>query len=90
MLVFLHRLRSTLAEHSEKFEVLIKGQPAVLLRNGDVFTEQMRARNISPRDLGEDMYLRGHRATEEIELARFERSGEISFIRRRADREARS
>jgi uncharacterized membrane protein YcaP (DUF421 family) len=90
VLVFLRRLRSTLAEHSEKFEVLIKGQPAVLLRNGDVFTEQMRARNISPRDLGEDMYPRGHRATEEIELARFERSGEIGFIRRRADREARS
>ncbi len=90
VLVFLHSLRSTFAEHSENFEVLIKGQPAVLLRNGDVITEQIRARNNSPRDLAEDMYLRGHRATEEIELARLERSGAISFIRRRANREARS
>ena len=90
MLVFLHRLLSTFAGHSEKFEVLIKGQPAVLLRNGDVITQQMRAHNISPRGLAEDMYLRGHRATEEIEVARLERSGAISFIRGRADREARS
>jgi uncharacterized membrane protein YcaP (DUF421 family) len=90
VLVFLHSLRSTFAEHSENFEVLIKGQPAVLLRNGDVITEQMRAHNISLRGLAEDMYLRCHRVTEEIELARLERSGAISLIRGRADREARS
>ena len=90
VLVFPRRLRSTFAEYPENFEALIKGQPAVLPRNGGVITEQMRARNISPRDLAEDMYLCGHRATEEIELARLERSGELSFIPRRADCEARS
>jgi hypothetical protein len=53
----------------------------------------MRAHDISGGDLEEDLYLRGHRSLEEVALARLERSGDISFIKKedwRASGRARS
>ncbi|HEY1582230.1 MAG TPA: YetF domain-containing protein [Chthoniobacterales bacterium] len=86
VLVLLHRLLGSLAEHSEKFENLIKGRPDELLRDGRVLAEKMRAHRISKEDLAEDMHLRGHADTAAIALARLERSGEISFIPRQTRR----
>ena len=82
-MVLLHRFMGWVAARSHSFGILIKGQPAVLIENGKINWKEMRRNSISIHDLEEDM--RSSAATEDIEkirVARIERSGEISFIKK--------
>jgi uncharacterized membrane protein YcaP (DUF421 family) len=83
ILVFLHRFFSGVACRSHAFGKLIKGCPDVIVENGQVIREAMRKNLISDHDLDEDLRLDA--ATEDlakIKVARLERSGDISFIKR--------
>jgi uncharacterized membrane protein YcaP (DUF421 family) len=82
VLVLLHRLLGLAAYYSHSFGILVKGEPAVLVRNGRLQRKDMLWNHISKHDLEEDMRLEAK--TEDlskIKAARLERSGDISFIK---------
>ena len=82
VLVFLHRLFGMAAYYSHAFGVLVKGEPVVLVQDGGLQRKNMLREHISGHDLEEDMRLRAE--TEDlskIQVARLERSGDISFIK---------
>ena len=83
VLVILHRILGVAAYHSHAFGCVIKGRPAVIVQNGKLNRETMRRNQVSEHDLEEDMRLTAK--TEHvgaIKIARVERSGDISFIKR--------
>jgi len=60
---------------------LIKGHPAILVRNGQWQRANMRQQDISTEDVLEDMRLNAQvDELEKIRIARLEVSGDISFI----------
>jgi uncharacterized membrane protein YcaP (DUF421 family) len=70
------------AYYSHAFGALVKGEPQVIVQNGRLLRKNMFWNHISEHDLQEDMRLDAK--TEDlsrIEVARLERSGEISFIK---------
>ena len=83
VLVLLHRLFAYLAFYSHGFGILVKGKPDVIMRDGQCDFRTMRRNHVSTHDLEEDMCLSAH--TDDlstIRLARVERSGDISFIKK--------
>jgi uncharacterized membrane protein YcaP (DUF421 family) len=82
-LMIIHRAFAFGACKSHWFGKLIKGQPVTLVRNGQVDWRQMKRSLVSKHDFEEDLRLDAK--TEDvstIQLARLERSGDISFIKR--------
>jgi uncharacterized membrane protein YcaP (DUF421 family) len=82
VLVVLHRLFGVAAYYSHFFGILVKGKPVELVRDGRLQRRNMLWEHISKHDLEEDMRLDAN--TEElsqIQAARLERSGDISFIK---------
>ena len=83
VLVLLHRLFAYLAFYSHGFGILVKGHPDTIVRDGQCDLRVMRRNHVSMHDLEEDMRLSAH--TDDlsgIRLARVERSGDISFIKK--------
>ena len=82
ILVFLHRLFGMAAYYSHAFGILVKGKPVVIVQEGRLQRKNMLREYISEHDLEEDMRLDAK--TEDlskIQVARLERSGDISFIK---------
>src|SRR4051812_35793658 len=82
-MMIVHRLFAFGAFKSHGFGKLIKGQPITLVRNGEIDWEKMKDGLISKYDLDEDLHL--HAKAEDvsaIKIARLERSGDISFIKK--------
>ena len=85
VLMAIHRGFAWAACKSHAFGKVIKGQPVVLVRDGQLDEEQMRQALVSQHDFEEDLRLDGK--TEDvstIQVARLERSGDISFIKKNA------
>ena len=83
MLVLLHRCFSWVACRSHGFGKIIKGCPDVIVENGKPILEMMRRNHISEHDLEEDLRLDAKvDDLSTIRLARIERSGDISFIKK--------
>jgi uncharacterized membrane protein YcaP (DUF421 family) len=81
VIVLVHRLLALAAYHSHWFGILIKGQPEVIIENGNLILRTMRRNHISKHDVEED--LRHAAKTEElkdISVGYVERSGDISFV----------
>jgi len=82
VLVVLHWVLGLIAYHSHGVGILLKGQPAVIVKNGQMERENMRRNHISEHDLEEDLRLNAKTDDlSEIKIARVERSGDISFIK---------
>jgi uncharacterized membrane protein YcaP (DUF421 family) len=82
VLVFLHRFFGIAAYYSHAVGILLKGKPVVLVQDGRLQRKNMLWEHISKHDLEEDMRLDAE--TEDlskIQVARLERSGDISFIK---------
>jgi len=82
VLVLLHRLFGFAAFYSHAFGILVKGKPLVLVQDGKLKWKNMLWEHISRHDLEEDMRLDAE--TEDlskIQIARLERSGDISFVK---------
>jgi uncharacterized membrane protein YcaP (DUF421 family) len=82
-LMIIHRAFAFGACKSHWFGKLIKGQPVTLVRNGEIDWRRMKHSLVSKHDFEEDLRLDAK--TEDvstIQLARLERSGDISFIKR--------
>jgi uncharacterized membrane protein YcaP (DUF421 family) len=83
VLVVLHRLFAHLAYYSHGFGTLVKGKADVIVRDGQCDFQMMRRNHVSVHDLEEDMRLNGHiDDLSQVRLARVERSGDISFIKK--------
>jgi len=82
-LMAIHRVFAFAAFKSHWFGKLIKGEPITLVRNGETDWKEMKRALVSRHDLEEDLRLDAR--TEDIsaiEIARLERSGDISFIKK--------
>ena len=82
-LMLVHRIFAFIAFRSHAFGKLIKGSDARLVTNGEVDWKAMKHHLVSKHDLEEDLRLSA--ATEDldkIKVARLERSGDISFIKK--------
>jgi uncharacterized membrane protein YcaP (DUF421 family) len=83
VLVVLHRLFAFLAFYSHGFGILVKGRPDVIVRDGQCDVAMMWRNHVSTHDLDEDMRLSVHTDDlSNIQVARVERSGDISFIKK--------
>jgi uncharacterized membrane protein YcaP (DUF421 family) len=83
VLVLLHRLFAYLAFCSHGFGILVKGRPDIIVRDGECDFEMMRRNHVSTHDLEEDMRLNGNLDDlSKVRLARIERSGDISFLKK--------
>ena len=83
VLVVLHRLFAHLAYYSHGFGILVKGRPDTIVHDGECDFRMMRRNHISMHDLEEDMRLGAHiDDLSRVRLARVERSGDISFIKK--------
>jgi len=83
VLVVLHRVFAFLTFYSHGFGILVKGRPDVIVRDGECDVAMMWRNHISTHDLDEDMRLSVHTDDlSNIRVARVERSGDISFIKK--------
>jgi uncharacterized membrane protein YcaP (DUF421 family) len=83
VLMLIHRACAFGACKSHAFGKLLKGEAVTLVRDGKIDRAQMRSCLVSDHDFEEDLRLDGK--TEDvaaIALARLERSGDISFIKK--------
>jgi uncharacterized membrane protein YcaP (DUF421 family) len=84
VLMVIHRVCAFGACKSHAFGKLLKGQPVTLVRHGQIDRAQMRRSLVSEHDLEEDMRLDAKTEDlSDIETARLERSGDISFIKKK-------
>ena len=81
VLVALHWLFAWAARRSPLFERLVKGDPAVLVRDGRVEAKALARNNISPGDLEEELRLKSAAGPQEVRLATLERGGQVSVVR---------
>ncbi|HSJ99878.1 MAG TPA: YetF domain-containing protein [Kofleriaceae bacterium] len=80
-LVGLHWLFAVGSFYSEWFGALVKGRPRTLIRDGEIDWDNMRRSHISRGDLELALRTAGKLTKpEEVKVASFERSGEISVI----------
>jgi uncharacterized membrane protein YcaP (DUF421 family) len=83
VLVLLHRVFAFLTFYSHRFGILVKGRPDVIVRDGECDMAMMWRNHVSTHDLDEDMRLSAHTDDlSDIRIARVERSGDISFIKK--------
>lgn len=86
-LVMLHYLFAVLSFHSGRFGDLVKGSARTLVQDGQILWPAMRASHISEQDLMSALRENGQvNDVRRVELARLERSGNISVITRAAGR----
>lgn len=81
VIVVLHRLLELLAYSFHPLGVAMKGAPGVVVENGHYVEKTLRQNHITKHDVEEDLRLDGK--TEDIadvQIARVERSGDISFL----------
>src|SRR5262249_38717662 len=83
VLVLLHRLFAFLAYYSHGFGILVKGRPDVIVRDGECDFLMMRRNHVSVHNIEEDLRLDAHLDDlSRVRVARVERSGDISFIKK--------
>jgi uncharacterized membrane protein YcaP (DUF421 family) len=84
VIVIVHRLLALIAYYSHGFGVLIKGQPDLIIENGDLILGSMRRNHISKHDVEEDLRLDAQTENlKDIRVGYVERSGDISFIEKK-------
>ena len=83
-LMIIHRAFAFGAFKSHAFGKLIKGSAYPLVRNGEIDWKEMKHGLVSQHDLEEDLHLDAKTEDiSEIKTARLERSGDISFIKKK-------
>jgi uncharacterized membrane protein YcaP (DUF421 family) len=83
VLIVVHRTFAVIAFRSHGFGLLVKADPRLLVRDGEMLEDAMRASFISERDLR--AALRSEASItdlREVKEARLERSGDISVLQR--------
>lgn len=84
ILIFLHRGLTWACMRIPALGKLVKGSPVPLVVDGRVDEDVMCRHNITRNDLDEDLRLKGTQHVSEVDIARLERNGEISILRKNA------
>ena len=80
VLVGMHWLVSTVSFYSTKFEIYIKGQPQILIKNGQLCHKTLETCHITQEDLVSSLRLKCQTdELQQVERACLERNGDISF-----------
>jgi uncharacterized membrane protein YcaP (DUF421 family) len=82
VLVVMHWLFSYIAQRSPWFSALLKGHSTLLIADGRIQHEPLRASHMSRDDLDEDLRQQGVADPAEVREARLERSGRLSVLRK--------
>jgi len=83
VLMIIHRTFAFAAYKSHWFGQLIKGKPITVVRNGEMDWQGLKRALVSKHDFEEDLRLDGKTDdVSTIRLARLERSGDISFVKK--------
>lgn len=86
ILVGLHWLIATIAYSSDWFGTLVKGNPVLLIKDGNVQKKGLRQTSVSAKDLEEALRIESHvTEPERVQLAYLERNGGISVIPRKPE-----
>lgn len=81
VLVGLHRLFAIIAFRTSVFGPVLKGEPVLLIKNGELQQDVMQRADITERDLNQALRLRSDTTDpRKIRRAYMERSGEISVV----------
>ncbi len=84
VLVGMHWIFGLVAQHESKLGHLVKGGHDIIVEDGVLDEQMMRRHHLSHNDLEEAMHVRGHvTAIQDIQVARFERNGQISIVPKR-------
>ena len=81
VIIATHWLFSLIARDSRWFSGLIKGHPTILIREGRVDGNALRAAHMSRGDLDEELRQQGVDEPSKVAHARLERSGKLSVIK---------
>ena len=81
LLVALYTGLSALAPRSDFVSRLTKGRSVRLIRNGEIDWKMARRSNLGPRDIDEELRMKGLRRLDEVEEAYLERNGAVSIIK---------
>ena len=82
VLIALHWIISYVTRDSPSIGALVKGNDTVLIRNGRVDRNAMKAAHMSSDDLEEDLRQKGVDNPKKVKEARLERSGDLSVIKK--------
>lgn len=82
LLIAIHASFGILAARSRQFGLIVKGGSTTLVRDGKMDSEAMRHHHLTEHDLEEAARRNCVASLDEIELATFERNGEVSVIRK--------
>ena len=86
ILVGLHWLIAAIAYSSDWFGTLVKGNPVLLIKDGDLQEKGLRETSVSAKDLEEALRIESHvTEPESVKLAYLERNGGISVIPRKPE-----
>ena len=76
-----HYVTSYVACTSQWFDRLLRGDPRILIRNGEVFNAALAAERITERDLRALLREHGVERLEEVKLATLEPTGRLSVVK---------
>jgi len=82
VLIALHWIISYITCDSPTIGTLVKGNATVLIRNGRVDRDAMKAAHMSSDDLEEDLRQKGVDDPRKVKEARLERSGDLSVVKK--------
>jgi uncharacterized membrane protein YcaP (DUF421 family) len=82
VLIAMHWLFSYIAQRSPWFSGLLKGHSTLLIADGRVQHERLRAAHMSRDDLDEELRQQGIADPAKVSEARLERSGRLSVLRK--------
>ncbi len=79
-IVLLTKLISILTERSSIFQLLLEGEPVLIIEQGELIKANLRSKDISEEELFARLRLRGIKNIGQIEYAFIETSGQLSII----------
>lgn len=82
LLAGLHRLVAIIAFHHHGFGILVKGRDTLLIKDGQAIPDALRRHHLTEEDLHEELRINGAAAPSAVRESRFERSGEISVVKK--------
>lgn len=86
ILVGLHWLIAAIAYSSDSFGTLVKGNPVLLIKDGNLQEKGLQKTSVSAKDLEEALRIESHvTEPESVQLAYLERNGGISVIPRKPE-----
>lgn len=80
MMIALHWLLGWIAVHTDWLGPLIKGEPVLLIRDGQLQREGMHKALLTTQDLMEALRLQGYADPDSVHLAYLERDGTVSVV----------